>query len=191
MDTSRLVLFSFLALCFSCGNRRQEKNINVPGKIRKIPVTRDQVYDLSGYADGRGNPFNLFDENAYVDPRYTRAGEPYIPVTDCQPTLHPEIYFPAGIGSRIVVDLLVPYDLKEIYLYDRSSVSDSVWIYSGTMKHWQQITALETASEPGSRGWKKISADIRSRFVMIRFSSNETRITEMVLYGTAAAAIPP
>jgi hypothetical protein len=185
MRLSSLILFSMLALCFSCGGRTKDRSEPVSGGIQKIPVGRDQVFDLSGYADeGKGDPFNLFDENAYVDPRYTPAGEPYIPVTNCQPTLHQAIYFASGKGNRIVTDLLVPYALREIYLYDRSGTNDSVWIYTGTLKNWKPVAALETVSDPGARGWKKFSIDVHTRFVMIRFSSYETNISEMVLYGT-------
>src|SRR6185312_1522593 len=149
-------------------------------------------YDLSGYADeGGGNPYNLFDENAYVDPRYHGTGEPYVPVTNCQPAVHPAIYFPAGKGSRIVIDLLVPCALKEIYFYDRSASNDSVWIYTGTLKKWKAVAALETVSDAGARGWRKLSIEDRSRFVMVRFSSYETNITEMVLYGIPLQEMPP
>ena len=40
------------------------------------------------------------------------------------------------------------------------------------------------------QGWKKISPDEQSRYVMIRFSSYETNITEMVFYGIPADAMP-
>ena len=192
MHLSSLALFSAMALCFSCGGKFQHRRESVSGPVQKIPVTRDQVYDLSGYADeGGGNPYHLFDENAYVDPRYTPVGEPYIPVTNCQPTRNREIYFGTGKGNRIVVDLLVPYALKEIYLFDRSHTNDSVWIYTGTLKNWKPVAALETVSDPGARSWKKISIDEHSRFVMIRFSSYETNITEMVLYGMPLQPLPP
>jgi hypothetical protein len=191
MRASCLLVFAVMALGFSCGGRPRNAEAGPPAKVLKIPVARDQVYDLSGYADeGGGNPFNLFDENAYVDPRYPLSSEPYIPVTDCQPTRNRPIYFPAGTGSRVVIDLLVPYSLKEIDVYDASSVGDSVWIYTGSLKQWKPVAALQTASYPGAQGWKKIALDEPSRFVMIRFSSYETRITEMVLYGTALQALP-
>lgn len=192
MPLSSRILFSALVFCFSCGNRLKNGEQPVQEKIRKIQISRDQVYDLSGYADeGGGNPYNLFDENAYVDPRYPPEGEPYVPVTNCQPVRHPDIYFPAGRGSRIVIDLLVPYSLKEVYLYDRSAVNDSVWIYSGSMKKWKQVAALETQSYSGAWGWKKFSIAVPSRFLMIRFSSYQTNITEMVLYGIPLQILPP
>ncbi len=191
MQAYSLVLISFITVCFSCSGKAGRSDPS-PGPVQKIQITRDQVYDLSGYADeGGGNPWNLFDENAYVDPRYKTSGEPYIPATNCQPTHHPEIYFGAGKGSRIVVDLLVPYALKEIYLFDRSAVSDSVWLCIGTLKHWKCVAALETVSDAGARGWKKFTVDESTRFVMIRFSSYETGITEMVMYGTALQPLLP
>ncbi len=162
-----------------------------PGMLQKITVTRDQVFDLSGYADeGGSSPYNLFDENAYVDPRYDPGPEPFVPVTNCQPVLHPAIYFGSGVGNRIVVDLLIPYALKEIYLYDRSLTNDSLWIYTGTMKKWKSVAAMETVADAGRQGWKKITLDEHSRFLMISFSSYEINITEMVLYGTALQPVP-
>jgi hypothetical protein len=191
MKINPLIFLSVIIFSASCGSRFRQGKEAAQEKIIKIPVMRDQVYDLSGYADeGGGNPYNLFDENAYVDPRYQAAGEPYIPVTNCQPVLHPAIYFPAGKGSRIVIDLLVPCALKEIYLYDRSDSNDSVWIYTGTLKQWETAAALETVADAGRRGWRKFSMDSRSRFVMIRFSSYQTNITEMVLYGIPLQKMP-
>ncbi|MDP4131517.1 MAG: hypothetical protein Q8939_15265 [Bacteroidota bacterium] len=192
MHSYLLTILSLITVCCSCGGKWQDRTGSLSGQIQKISVGRDQVFDLSGYADeGGGNPYNLFDENAYVDPRNKPAGEPYIPSTNCQPTQHPEIYFASGKGSRIVVDLLVPYALKEIYLFDRSAVNDSVWIYTGSLKQWKPVAALETVSDAGARGWRKLAVDERSRFVMIRFSSYETGITEMVLYGTPLESQPP
>src|SRR6185312_2689127 len=192
MKINLLIFLSALVFSYSCGNHLRNGEKAAQEKIIKIPVLRDQVYDLSGYADeGGGNPYNLFDENAYVDPRYHGTGEPYVPVTNCQPAVHPAIYFPAGKGSRIVIDLLVPCALKEIYFYDRSASNDSVWIYTGTLKKWKAVAALETVSDAGARGWRKLSIEDRSRFVMVRFSSYETNITEMVLYGIPLQEMPP
>ncbi|HEX4850705.1 MAG TPA: hypothetical protein VFV08_07865, partial [Puia sp.] len=151
---------------------------------QKIPVEKMNVYDLSGYADeGGGDPFNLFDENAYVDPRYERKGDNFIPVTNCQPRNHPGIYFPANRGSRIVVDLLNPYRITDIFLYDRSQSADSVWLYTGDMNQWKLKSAFETKSEPGAWGWRRFSLEDSSRYFMIRFNSYQTQITEAVLYG--------
>jgi hypothetical protein len=177
-----------LMCCYACGGPFPNKN---PGVVlQKIPVTQEQVYDLSGYAGGGAStPYALFDENAYVDPRYEKAGEGFIPVTNCQPTVHPAIYFHAAEGSRIVADLKIPYNIREIYLYDRSRTSDSCWIYTGTLKKWKPVAAWVTASQSAGR-WKKISLDEQSRYVMIRFSSYETNITEMVFYGFPMDSVP-
>ncbi len=164
-----------------------------PQKITAI--NKYYVYDLSGYADeGKGDPFNLFDENAYVDPREDNkavsAASAYIPVTDPQPGLHKEIYFPLNKGSRIVTDLQTPYKLSEVYVYDRSYSSDSVWIYTGTMKHWNQRAAFTTRGDPAQWGWRRFSLDDSAQYIMIRFSSFETKLTEMVLYGCPYGKIP-
>ena len=185
-----IVLLMLLAI--ACGN--SYKNAGPPGVagIQKINISRDQVYDLSGYASaGDGNPFDLFDENANVDPRYDQRPEAYIPVTNCQPRLHAAIYFSKSTGSRIVVDLKIRYAIKEIYLYDRSHVADSFWIFTGSLKKWKKVSSMSTVSQPGNWGWKKITLNDESRFIMIQFSSFESAISEMVFYGTPLEKVPP
>jgi len=185
-----LFLF-YIVLCTGCDNGSRSTVTKVSGRVQKITVLRDQVYDLSGYSfAGGGNPFNLFDENAYVDPRYDHAADAYIPVSNCQPTIHPSIFFHNQQGNRIVVDLKTNFSLKEIFLYDRSNETDSFWIYTGDMLHWKKITAMTTVSQPGDWGWKKISLEVNTRFIMIRFSSFESDISEMVLYGNPNQNIP-
>jgi hypothetical protein len=182
-----IFVFQFIA----CRDILQKKTSGLTKGVEKIAISRNQVYDLSGYAgNGGGNPYNLFDENAFVDPRYEKNMDVFVPVTNCQPTLHPAIYFNKSEGSRIVVDLKVPYSIKEIYLYDRSRVADSCWIYTGELKKWKKISSFTTVSQTGSWGWKKISLEEDTRFVMIRFSSYESAITEMVLYGIPGKEIP-
>src|SRR5580704_13053869 len=113
----------FLACSISCKNMRETLSANPVCPVpQKIMVYKENVYDLSGYENGGGGkPYNLFDENAYVDPRTeNKYAANYIPVTDPQPRIHPDIYFPLNRGSRIVTDLRVPYKLSEIYIYDRS-----------------------------------------------------------------------
>jgi hypothetical protein len=189
MDVKARVVFVFL-LAACQGSLRK----NTPGDsngIQKIAVTRDQVYDLSGYSfGGGGNPFHLFDENSFVDPRYEKPGDGYAPVTNCQPTIHPAIYFHGSTGNRIVVDLKIPWSVKEIYLYDRSRMADSCWIYTGNLRKWKMISGYITVSQTGSWGWKKITLDEETRFIMIRFSNYETAITEMVMYGNQQEALP-
>jgi len=183
---SRFLIFLLLSAC-----RDSLHNISPASKTApmKIVINPDQVYDLSGYAGtGGGKPFNLFDENAFVDPRNEKSGDLFVPVTNCQPTIHPAIYFHAKEGSRVVADLKSEYLLKEIYYYDRSQTSDSCWIYTGDPKNWKKITSFVTSSQTGAWGWKKIILDENARFVMFRFSSNETAITEIVLYGLPAGS---
>jgi hypothetical protein len=186
-----VAVWLFFVICFyACGDIFQEKKSGAG--LQKIIVTPDQVFDLSGYAGGGGgNPYKLFDENAYVDPRNEKTGDLFMPVTNCQPTIHPAIYFHRSEGSRIVVDLKIPYDLKELYYYDRSLTADSCWIYTGSMRKWNKSATWVTASQTGNWGWKKISLEEQTRFVMIRFSSYETNISEMVFYGIPRQPLPP
>lgn len=189
LHSAVLLLFAFQI--YSCRHAVQKKPSGIAGEISKIIITRSQVYDLSGYAgNGGGNPYNLFDENAYVDPRYEKTPDSFVPVTNCQPTIHPSIYFNKIWGNRIVVDLRIPYAIKEIYLYDRSAMTDSCWIYTGEFKNWKKVSSFATVSKPGAWGWKKIVLDEQTQFLMIRFSSYETSITEMVVYGVPTKEIP-
>jgi hypothetical protein len=189
MDVKARVIFIFLLT--ACQGSFRKTAPGDSGGIQKISVTRGEVYDLSGYSfGGGGNPFHLFDENSFVDPRYEKPGDGYAPVTNCQPTIHPAIYFHGSTGSRIVIDLKIPWSVKEIYLYDRSRTTDSCWIYTGSLGKWKMISVYITVSQTGSWGWKKISLDEETRFVMIRFSNYETAITEMVMYGNPQQALP-
>ncbi len=180
------IFFLFAA----CGHSIKKYSASTNG-IQKIKISPDQVYDLSGYeGSGGGNAYNLFDENAFVDPRYEKLPDSFIPVTNCQPTIHPAIYFHGSAGNRIVVDLKTPWLIKEIWIYDHSRQPDSCWIYAGDFKKWKTIKSFNTAAEASERGWKKISLDEDSRFIMIRFSSYETDITEMVIYGLPTTSVP-
>jgi hypothetical protein len=189
----QLPLWSLLVFFFaSCDRVYETKESDPFATIQKISISRDQVYDLSGYSgSGGSSPYNLFDENAYVDPRNEKPGDTYIPVTNCQPVYNSSIYFGGGRGNRIVIDLKIPYSLREIYLYDRSRVGDSCLIYTGELKNWKQTASYQTTSDIGRWGWKKISLNEKTRFVMIRFSSYETAITEMVFYGLPLLPIQP
>jgi hypothetical protein len=191
MRISQVTLLIFAIPFLACGDTQGKKIRHFNDPVKKIIIFPNQVYDLSGYAgNGGGNPYNLFDENAFVDPRFEKNTEAFVPVTNCQPTIHPAIYFNRSGGSRIVVDLGIKYSLKEIYFYDRSLVTDSFWIYTGDLRNWKKISAVTTVSQTGGWGWKRIMLDENTRFVMIRFSSFETAITEMVLYGIPDGKIP-
>ncbi len=136
MRTHFIFLFVIPICFFSCKSNSGTSTKNLTNSSQKIKVYKNYVFDLSGYEDeGGGKPFNLFDENDYVDPRSeNKIAENYIPTTNPQPTIHPSIYFPINVGSRIVTDLQVPYKLSDVYLYDRSNTSDSVlavyWQYA-------------------------------------------------------------
>ncbi|GGA88757.1 hypothetical protein [Puia dinghuensis] len=188
------IIFLLFA-CLSCNEKQQGRlrpSVLCPYP-KKIAVYKDNVYDLNGYADeGNGDPFCLFDENALVDPANDPDGS-YKPHTNPQPAAHPGIYFPAGKGNRIVIDLGATGRLTDAWLYDRSNSPDSVWLYVGDMLHWKLKAAFTAISYFESSRWRRVPLDDSSRYVMIRFSSYKTAITEMVLYGCAggAGAQPP
>lgn len=192
----RLLFWPLLGLIpFSCSYRvNKEGNpvsaiapCNTPQRITAIYP--EHVYDLSGYTtNGGGNPFNLFDENAFVDPK---GKNDFHPVTNPHPLMTGALYFPPGRGSRIVVDLGIPYKLSEVYLYDMARQADSVWIYTGTMKNWKLKAALSTRGDISAWGWHQFSVTDTTRYLMFRFRSWEATITEAVLYGCPLAPIPP
>lgn len=146
-----------------------------------IPVYKEWVYDLNGYEGvAFGTAFNLFDENSFVDPK---GRNEYHPQTSPHPYPDPAKYFPLKKGNRIVVDLQTAYKINEVYLYDRSRQSDSVWIYTGTMTNWKLKGAMMTKGDITQWGWKKFTIDDSSRYIMFRFNSWEADITEAAMYG--------
>jgi hypothetical protein len=187
-----LLLILAACFCLSCRDFTLDASADANAP-QKITVYKENVYDLSGYADeGRGDPYNLFDENAFVNPLVENKPEGYyVPRTSPQPGDHPSIYFPAGKGSRIVIDLATSYKLTDIFLFDRSASDDSVWIYTGDMSHWRQMEGFtaHTGEELGS--WRRFELSDSTRYVMIRFSSWKSIMTEMVLYGHPYGKAPP
>jgi hypothetical protein len=150
-------LFLLTALCLSCGEGHPSGGIVTADcpKPKKIIVYKENVYDLSGYADeGGGDPFRLFDENQLVDPLNKPDGA-YKPHTNPQPTQQQAIYFPKGKGNRIVIDLRTTYHLTDVFLYDRGNSADSVWIYTGDMRHWKQKAAFRTIEVFQSSQWRR------------------------------------
>ncbi|MBV4360092.1 hypothetical protein [Pinibacter aurantiacus] len=146
----------------------------------RIKIYKEYLFDLSGSEATGGDPFKLFDENC--DPK---NGLPGKPVTNPLPDRGPDLFFPKDKGLRIVIDLQVLYGLTEIYLYERGFESDSVWVYTGDIQQWNLKAGLKTSGNSSQWGWKKfiLSDSAKSRYVMIRFKSHKSTITEMALYG--------
>jgi len=189
-----LTVFAMLISCRNSGQKIVIPPKNYSDGFQKITgIYRENVYDLSGYADeGKGDPFCLFDENAFVDPKSNESRpENYVPETDPRPHSHPDLYFSARQGNRIVTDLQIPYSLSDVYVYDRASGADSVWIYTGNMKRWKLKVAFETKGTFSASGWRKFTLNESSQYVMIRFNSPSSVITEMVFYGKPHGEIPP
>lgn len=152
----------------------------VKAGLQKITgITKDDVFDLSGSeGSGNGDPMKLFDEDA--DPA---NGIIVHPKTHPLPNALMGIYYPPGKGLRIVVDLHNQYALSDIYLYDRSLATDTVWLYTGEMNNWRQAAVYATGGNAAAWGWRNFPVKQSSRFVMIRFNSAKPIISEMVLYG--------
>ena len=189
-----------LVLFFSCGNNVNEVGmITAPRPLQSAcsspqkitAIYKEYVYDLNGYEGvGGGTAFNLFDENNFVDPKFNKQPNDFHPVTNPNPVLAYSFYYPKKRGNRIVVDLRIPYKLTEIYLYDMARQSDSVWIYTGTMQNWKLKAAIATKGDITQWGWRKLTIEDSSRYIMFRFNSWEANITESVLYGCALGKIP-
>lgn len=157
-------------------------NCSNPEKITAI--YKDYVYDLSGYEGIAGNSaFNLFDENSLVDPKAKPWKEDYHPTSSPHPVMTSSFYYPKDRGNRIVIDLKVSYKLSEIYLYDMAREADSVWIYTGNMREWKLKAAMATKGDITQWGWRKLTINDSSQFLMIRFHSWLSTVTEAVLYG--------
>jgi hypothetical protein len=149
-----------------------------PKKITGI--TRDFVFDLSGSeASGYGDPMKLFDEDA--DPANGILTNAY---SSPLPYSRPWLFFPKDKGLRIVIDLRVPHALSDVYWYDKSPESDSVWLYSGDMQHWKEEIAYKTIGLVAGWGWKNFHVPASTRYLMIRFKSFKSVLSELVLYGT-------
>ncbi len=188
--TFHLVYLLFIPFFFSCTSFfNKEIKTSCKGSTKISGITRDFVYDLSGYASSGGSsPFRLFDENDYFDPKNGLTGTP---TTNAQPTKQADIFFALNKGNRIVVDLRVPYKLSEVYVYDQSSMSDTIWIYTGKMNAWKLQTKIVTKGDPTGWGWRSFPLQDSSRFIMIRFNIPSASINEMILYGCPTADIPP
>ncbi len=155
--------------------------------IHKITgISSSNVYDLSGSeASGHGNPMNLFDEDA--DPASGKFSSPH---TSPLPNNKMTIFYPPGKGLRIVVDLQDEYALSDFYMYDQSLASDSVWLYTGSMKNWTPVAAYNSMGNAAAWGWQHFRLAKNTRYVMIRFNSYKPVITEWVMYGKLQQKLP-
>lgn len=187
---SVLLLLSAFTCMVSCRDVPKSPIANAPCTTpAKITILKEYVYDLSGYASSGGSgPFNLFDENNFFDPKNGLTG---FPETSPVPKRSADIYFSKNKGSRIVVDLRVPYKLSEVYLYDKADLPDTVWIYTGDMLKWKLKATVVTKGDVTAWGWRKFPIDDSSQFVQFRFNSPIANITEAVLYGCPLQPLPP
>ena len=192
MGTLRKISF-FSYLTFACFLFSCSENLNVPKESacngsQKIRIYKEFVYDLSGFeGSSKSSPFNLFDENEHLDPKNGVTSEA---VTNAQPALRAGIYYSLNRGNRIVIDLRAAHKVSDVYLYDRSTEPDSIWIYSGNMPNMKLKVAFTGKGDPAFWGWRKFTVNDSTQFLMIRFSSPAARINEMVLYGCPYGNVP-
>ena len=179
-------LIYLVQLAWAKGHTAQFSAAVVEDAPKITGITHNNVFDLSGSeASGYSDPMKLFDENC--DPKLNPSSTPS---TSPLPSRMPDLFSRAGRGIRIVIDLQAMHQLTAMYWYDHSFESDSIWFYTGDMQHWKQAVAYKTQS-PVTWGWKQFAINTSSRYVMVRFSSYKSVISEMVMYGNAIEKIIP
>lgn len=159
--------------------KKQDAVLNATSQpIRNIGA--HQIYDLSGsQASGGSDWLKLFDEPG--DPKNGIPGT--TPVTDPLPPKGIDIFYPEHKGLQVVIDLQTIHHITDLYIYERGFESDSLWIYTGNMNEWKLAFKFLTTGKSVNWGWKNTSVNIDSRYLMLRFSSNKSTITELTIYG--------
>ncbi|HKP32030.1 MAG TPA: hypothetical protein VJT83_04865, partial [Chitinophagaceae bacterium] len=179
----------FSCFLFSCSGKFNKPKQGDCNSSQKIIIYKEFVYDLSGFeGSSNSSPYNLFDENDHLDPKNGITSEA---LTSAQPALRAGMYYPLNKGNRIVIDLRTAYKVSDVYLYDRSTEPDSIWIYAGSVTDMKLKVAFTAKGDPAFWGWRKFTVNDSTQFLMIRFSSPAARMNEMVVYGCPYGAIPP
>lgn len=115
---------------------------------------------------------NLWDEQDSVgDPRNGLGG---MPVTRFGPMwdsiIEPYI---------VMIDLQTDHELLELYAYDNSANSDTVYVYTGDPGNWTRVNDL-ISDQTGT--WIKLTIPDTTRFIRLDFHAHE-ELEELALYG--------
>jgi hypothetical protein len=144
----------------------------------KIMLQPQMLYNFST----KGDATLLIDEQLLAgDPANGSVGQPETVFSAGWPDA--AIYYPV----RIAIDLGVAYQLSDLWFFDVND-ADSLFVYIGNPAGWELIHSiyLNTFNQ-----WRSASINTFSRFVMLEFKTPSTRISEIVLYGTATGSPEP
>lgn len=143
-----------------------------------IPIQAErQCIDLTGSEFSGGTRWDkLFDESQ-------NPCEENEVKTDPMPQFGHSSFFPANFGLQVVIDLEATYQLESIWYYPRSFEADTLWIYSGDYKNKKLIQTCIIDGKPQHWGWKKFNVNVQSRFITLRFNTQNAAIAEFRLFG--------
>ncbi|MCD9025942.1 fibronectin type III domain-containing protein [Cohnella silvisoli] len=139
----------------------------------KIVLTPSMVTNESGLGDAT----MLVDEQTLAgDPANGTGGDP---VTHWQAGWNSSLY-----PAYAYIDLGQSYNLTSIYLRDTHDMAN-ITLYSGSPGNW---TTLFTDPLSGWMTWNAHPVSVTTRYVRVALGATNTNMTEVVIYGTAAAS---
>lgn len=143
----------------------------------KIVLSSATLYNIST----RGDATLLIDEQELAgDPANGSGGQPETVFSAGWPDAN--VYYPV----QIVLDLGVTRWISDLWYFDTND-ADSLFIFTGSPLQWdlQHTLLLNSFNE-----WKQLEIESHSKYIMLQFRSPASRISEIVLYGSAQGAIP-
>ncbi len=152
----------------------QTSQIVLGGEPYKFTLTSKMVINESA----QGSAFLLVDEQALAgNPKTGQSGNP-VNKWDIRSTswMYPG-YALIDLGGNCL--------LTEMHLYDMTDAGEDstspVSIYSGSPFEWN---LLFTDSLIGTNAWNQHDVNLETRYLRIKIHSHETRVGEIVVYGT-------
>lgn len=131
----------------------------------------------------QGEPQNLLDEQGTAgNPAVGQGGEPL--------TRYEAGYSDMYIPAEIIIDLKENHALSEMWYYDMFG-RDTALFYAGAPGNWR-LTGIMFTNR--FRSWRSMTISDTTRFLKIKFLSNQANVAEMVFYGQAlgtGADTPP
>ncbi|MCD9025943.1 fibronectin type III domain-containing protein [Cohnella silvisoli] len=139
----------------------------------KIVLTPSMVTNESGLGDAT----MLVDEQTLAgDPANGTGGAP---TTSWQAGWNSSLY-----PAYAYIDLGQSYNLTSIYLRDTHDMAN-ITLYSGSPGNW---TSLFTDPLTGWMTWNAHPVTVTTRYVRVALSATNVNMTEVIIYGTAAAS---
>lgn len=142
------------------------------------PALAQNIIPLSTHnlmvVHAQGEPHHLLDEQAVAgNPAAGQGGEPV--------TRYEAGYSDMYIPAEIIIDLEENYALSAMWYFDMHG-KDSALFYAGTPGNWHLAGVMYTNK---FRSWRSISFQDTTRFLKIKFLSNQANVAELVFYGQA------